>query len=383
MYCIKCKEQIEDDSIYCRFCGKKLQTTTRPKALKRANGTGSVVKLSGRRRKPWQVLMTINGERKSIGTFETKTEALMKLEETYSGNMSVLYDATVEDIYKIVVAQNVERLTESGLTNYRSGYKYLEPYAKMKMRDIRTAHIQRAISDAAEKGIGYSSWKKIQNIASLMCKVAMANDLIDKNYAQLITLPAAPQKSDKISFSDAQVERLWELWETDNVIMAVLALCYNGMRIGEFLSLKKSDVDMSERVIYAQGSKTEAGKNRIIAIPNDVAPLYHKMLQTPGEYLYPSPSGKVWDIKNFRDRSFYPTLEKYGLDTNEGERITPHSCRHTYAALCVKYELSEKATMDLIGHSKYSTTLEIYANSTRRDVEFLRSEADKIKRKKA
>lgn len=383
MLCMKCKKEIEDDSIYCRHCGKKLQSTPRPKALKRANGTGSVSKLTGRRRKPWQVSVTVDGKRKILGTFETKTEALYALEASHLSPISKLYDATVDDIYNMVVDQNKDRLTESGLTNYRSGYKYLQQYSKMKMREIRTAHIQKAISDAESGGKGYSTWKKIQNIASLMCKTAMANDLIDKNYAQLVTMPAAAEKSDKVSFSEEQLEKLWELWENDSVIMVVLALCHNGMRINEFLDLKKEDIDLTDRVIYAKGSKTEAGKNRIIAIPNDIVPVYEKILAIPGEYLYPSPKGARWDAKNFRDRAFYPTLEKYGLDTNNGQKITPHSCRHTYAALCVKYDLNEKATMDLIGHSKYSTTMEIYANATRKDIEFLRAEADKIKRKRA
>lgn len=382
MYCIKCKATIDNDSTYCKYCGKKQQSTQRPKALKRANGTGSVTKLTGRRRKPWQVSVTVDGKRKIIGTYETRTEALLSLEDFHRSPMSKMYDATVEDVYKIVVEQNKERLTDSGLTNYRSGYKYLEPYAKMKMRELRTIHIQRAISDAANHGVGHSTWKKIQNIASLMCKVAMANDLIDKNYAQLITMPAATEKSDKISFSEEQLSRLWELWECDNVLTAILALCHNGLRINEFLDLKKTDVDLKQRIIYAKGSKTEAGKNRIIAIPSDVIPLYEKMLTTEGEYLCPSPTGYRWDAKNFRDRAFYPTLEKYCLDTNNGQKITPHSCRHTYAALCVKYNLNEKATMDLIGHSKYSTTMEIYANATRKDIDFLRTEVDKIKSKK-
>ena len=98
-------------------------------------------------------------------------------------------------MFEILVNLNKERLTKSGLTNYRSGYKYLEIYQNTKMRDIRAAHIQDAINRAQAEGKGYATWKKIQNIASLMCQLAMANDLIDKNYAQLITLPKQKEKT--------------------------------------------------------------------------------------------------------------------------------------------------------------------------------------------
>jgi integrase len=285
----------------------------------------------------------------------------------------------------MLVDLNKDKLTKSGLTNYKSGFNYLDPYKKYKMRDIRTAHIQSAISKAAEEGKGYATWKKIQNVASLMCQLAMANDLIDKNYAQLVTMPKSKEKTEKPSFSQNQLDAMWKIWQKDNAIAAILAMCYSGLRINEFLDLKKEHVDIDQRVIFAPGSKTDAGKNRIIIIPEIAKELFERMMQTPGEYLFPSPTGKRYDAKNFRDRAFYTALETHGLDKCEngtGEKITPHSCRHTYAYLCVKYKLDPKATMDLLGHSKYSTSAELYAEATKHDIEFLRAEADKISGKK-
>ena len=101
-------------------------------------------------------------------------------------------------------------------------------------------------------------------------------------------------------------------------------------------------------------------------------------MESHGEYLCSSPKGQRYDAKNFRSRQFYPFLDKYNL--NSDGKLTPHSCRHTYALLCVKYGLNQKATMDLLGHSKFSTTAEIYANATAKDIDFLTSEADKLRR---
>jgi integrase len=382
LICKKCKKEIENDSIFCRFCGKRLNEAPRPKTLKRANGTGCVYKLSGTRRKPWAVISTISGKRTVMGTFESKTEANKYLEIINENkSISSIYDNTVEDMYNMLIDLNKDKLTKSGLTNYRSGFIYLEPFKSIKMREIRTVHIQDAINKAAEEGKGFATWKKIQNVASLICQLAMANDLIDKNYAQLVTMPGAKKKAEKPSFSPAQLDKMWALWQIEDTVLAVLAMCYIGLRINEFLDLKKKHVDLSERVIFATGSKTEAGKNRILIIPPVALPLFERMMETDGEYLFPSPSGKRYDAKNFRDRAFYPTLETYNLDKWEIDpsvKITPHSCRHTYAYLCVKNGLDPKATMDLMGHSKYSTSTELYAEATKHDIEFLRKEADKI-----
>ena len=48
--CKKCRKDIPDESVYCLFCGTK-QVKEKKKALKRANGTGTVYKLRGRRKR--------------------------------------------------------------------------------------------------------------------------------------------------------------------------------------------------------------------------------------------------------------------------------------------------------------------------------------------
>ena len=55
------------------------------KPMKRANGTGAITKVSGRRRKPYQVMITVGWSnegkqiRKSLGYFETMDKATVAL----------------------------------------------------------------------------------------------------------------------------------------------------------------------------------------------------------------------------------------------------------------------------------------------------------------
>lgn len=379
MQCKKCKKEIEADSIYCRFCGKKQISEEKPrKKQKRPNGTGSVYKSPGNRQKPFVARIMQQGKLVTLGTYATRTEALIALESVQLNGVSNIYTATVKDVYNMLVEQKKEKVSNSGLTGYAASFGYLKPISNMAMRDLRTVHIQRVIDDAYKKGMSYSSIKKIQSLASMMCQIAMANDLIDKNYAQLVNIPLQAPKSEKPSFNSEQLEQLWILSETDNTAAIILALCYNGLRINEFFDLKKEHVDLNKRLIYAPGSKTEAGKDRIVVIPADLVPIYKNMMQSLGEYLCTSPQGKRYDAKNFRNREFYPFLDKHGM--NPDGKLSPNSCRHTYALLCVKYGLNQKATMDLLGHSKFSTTAEIYANATAKDIDFLMREADKLKR---
>lgn len=379
MICKKCKKQIEEDSIFCRFCGKKqvVEEKPRPKT-RRPHGAGSVVELKGARLKPFEARIRKNGKQISIGTFATRTEALIALEDAKLNGISNIYNATVEGVYNILLSQKADKVSDSAMTLYATSFSHLTPIANMKMRDLRTAHLQTIIDEAYKKGLSYSTIKKIQSLSSMMCQIAMANDLIDKNYAALVNIPLSAPKSDKPSFTQDQLNMLWQLSETDDTAAIILALCYNGFRINEFLDIKKEHVDLDKRLIYAPGSKTEAGKDRVVVIPRDLVPIYKRMMSSPGEYLCSSPQGKRHDAKNFRNREFYPFLDKYEM--NPDGKLSPHSCRHTYALLCVKYGLNQKATMDLLGHTKFSTTAEIYANATSKDIDFLLHEVDKLRR---
>lgn len=379
MICKKCKKQIEEDSIYCRFCGKKQVAEEKPrKKTRRPHGAGSVVELKGARSKPFEARIRQNGKQISIGTFATRTEALTAIENAKNNGISDIYNVTVEQVFKMAVEKKSGKVSEGHLESYSASFKHLSHLKNMKMRDVRTVHIQAALDKAFQNNYSYSAIRKIQTLASMMCKVAMANDLFDKDYAKLAELPLTEPKSEKPSFTQDQLKLLWSLSDTDQTAAIIVALCYNGMRINEFLDIKKEYVDLDKRLIYVPGSKTEAGKDRIMVIPHDLVPIYKQMMESPGEYLCASPKGNRYNDHNFRNRLFYPFLDKHGL--NPDGKHSPNSCRHTYAYLCVTYKLEQKATMDLIGHAKFSTTAEIYATATAKDVDFLLREADKLHR---
>ena len=60
-----------------------------------------------------------------------------------------------------------------------------------------------------------------------------------------------------------------------------------------------------------------------------------------------------------------------------GEKHTPHDCRHTFSALCEKYEVKENDRKRMLGHSfGGDVTNDVYGHRTLED---LRSEIEKIK----
>ncbi|MDY4010309.1 MAG: hypothetical protein SOY60_01385, partial [Fusobacterium gastrosuis] len=105
--------------------------------LKNPNGTGSVYKLSGNRRKPWVAVKTVRWEmteddkvkqvKVTVGTYTTKNEAIAAL-----GNFDVNRDITAKDsvLFKEIYQKWWERykskFTPSTIKVYESMYnKYL------------------------------------------------------------------------------------------------------------------------------------------------------------------------------------------------------------------------------------------------------------------
>ena len=51
MICPKCKKTAPDEAVFCPWCGKKL-VVQQKKRKRRCNGSGSITKLSGSRKRP-------------------------------------------------------------------------------------------------------------------------------------------------------------------------------------------------------------------------------------------------------------------------------------------------------------------------------------------
>jgi integrase len=63
------------------------------------------------------------------------------------------------------------------------------------------------------------------------------------------------------------------------------------------------------------------------------------------------------DDRNWRTRSYYPTLERLGI-----ERVSPHKARHTFATRGAKAGIPQTVLQNLLGHAKYDTTADYYTH---------------------
>nr|DAK69644.1 MAG TPA: Integrase [Caudoviricetes sp.] len=363
-----------DDASFCPYCGKK-QPEAAPqqrKKRRRPKGSGSVYKLSGTRSKPY---VALTAKRDVLGTFATPGEAVQALDAYNVQNTpAARLKCTFADAYAQWKAQpKFDKLGTDMKKGYELAYTKASPLYDRQLRDLKTADYQQVIDQMVEKGLSRSSCEKQRTLFSQICEWAMAQDIINKNYAMLLQLPAATGKAER-TLTAQEIEQINsrqddpKLGQTAKIAMVLL---YTGMRIDELLSMRCDDVHLKERYMQG-GEKTEAGKNRIIPI---LDPIYKIiafwMLDSGCEWLIPSKAGTKLDKRNVATK-FRALMQECHIDG-----VHPHTLRHTASSKMVECGLEKTAVQAILGHKNFSTTANKYVSHN--DPAYLLQEMRKMK----
>ena len=289
----------------------------------------------------------------TIGYYATEVEAIDALMD-YRKNPYTLEasSATFDDVVEMWRSKKYPELSLKGRAAYNSAHKNCEAIHKMKMRDIRTAHLEE-VMNTLQGGFGVQS--RLKTYWGQIFNYAMEHDIIQKNYSEFVK---TRDKAPETTRSDIPAEDRAKIWEAaragDHGAQIVLLYIYTGMRASELLEVKKTDIDLQARILVG-GMKTTAGKDRRIPIHKSILPFFERLMQTDGEYLI------MWKTKKGEDRKYAytyflnsvwnPTLEKLGMPD-----YTPHWSRHTCATMLREAKVEEDLRKLILGHKNADIT---------------------------
>ena len=340
--CVKCKKEIPDGSPFCCWCGRRQQDTQK-KALKRANGTGTVYKLQGRRKRPW--VAAKSGV--IVGYYDKKTSALEALARLQGRSLDEIYNWTFKEVYEAWKDEHFRDIGEKGAESYERAYDIFEPLHERKFRELRTADYQAVIDQYSAKS--YSTLSKFKQLVTQMSQWGIRQELITTNFASFIKLPENVKKEKEI-FSADEIKKIEK--DGSQEARLVLMMIYTGMRIGELFGLRTENV---HETYVIGGEKTKAGRNRIIPIRSEGRKYFAEFKErAKGELLISGYEGQKV-AANFRNRDYYPLLERLGIP-----KKTPHATRHTFASWAVANNIKPELLQKMLGHADYSTTANIY-----------------------
>ena len=133
----------------------------------------------------------------------------------------------------------------------------------------------------------------------------------------------------------------------------VCLLLDTGLRISEALSLTKENVDLDNLAIKVFG---KGGKHRLVPISLELRKALWKWLQrTPGGvngFLFPTRNHTQITVRNF-SREFKAFGKRLAIS---GVRMSPHTCRHTFACEYLRRGGNLEFLRRILGHSSILTT---------------------------
>ncbi len=337
--------------------------------MKLPNNYGSIVKLSGNRRKPYAVRTTVEWKynakkdtytqvKKYIGYASTREEALELLAEYNRrpfnlDNKGVTFKEVFTAWYKEYA--NNESVSRSSLTSYKASFKAVTCLHDRPIRELKTQDLQQAIDTC---GKNYPTLKKIKLLIQQVYKYALKNDICSKNYAEFINIQQYKEKNpnaiDREPFTQEEIATLWKN-SRNRVVQIVLIYIYTGLRAQELTDLKKENVNLFDRVIHVVESKTASGI-RVVPIADKIAPFIADLMEEPGDYLIQA-KGKHIQYWNMLNTYFKPCMEALGM------HHYIHDTRHTCVSLLTLADVKPVTIKKIVGHKgAMSLTERVYTH---------------------
>jgi len=260
--------------------------------------------------------------------------------------------------------------------------KHIKPFlGGLALQNLSLLGVENYYSLLQERGVGIRTIQIIHNILHSSLEKAVRYGMIGSNPTQGATLPV--YRFDEMQvLSKEQVRRfLASANHSSSYALFHLALV-TGMRMGELLGLKWSDIDWDSGTITIQRQKqyvpgvgwslvepkTRFGRRTI-----KVGESTQRNLQThkgsvdkqkgnTGKHwtemdlVFPNSVGKPRDASNIR-LEFNQVLEQAGIP-----RIRFHDLRHTAASILLNHKIPVIVVSRILGHSRPSVTLDLYGH---------------------
>lgn len=387
---------------------------------KRANGKGSAIYLGKNRNKPWGARITIGKDingvaiRYFIDTFETELEALVCLENYHKEPHPIYIKETIynrivtfpKNPYPLVAVKNPQKETIEKITKDNYTFKQLfEEFKKVKLpsteeaklekekhikpkgkfayhysrgmitafnnskklydrvyKDLRTSDFQQFLNNCNKN---YETIRIMKNLYIKLDEYAFQEDIIEKSYAQYITIDNTYRLSKNIKkrtpYSYEQIKYLWDIksenYKEEFIRDMLLLTIYTGCRAEELLFIYTKRIFLDKNYFIA-GVKTKAGINREIPIHPDIKSIFKKYYNPENEFLFMMPNG---NRANY-DYYLYHYKENFIDKHSFLEHHTAHDGRHTLRTELEKQNVKQIIINSIIGHSNENVGQDIYTH---------------------
>ena len=249
--------------------------------------------------------------------------------------------------------------------------KYIIPYFKnFSLSDFKVSYLREWQNKLLQSGLSPKRVKNIRIVLSTIFKDALADELIEKDYLKLVKMPKQePTQIECYNFDEVKlILDHSKDWFKDFLTVAF----FSGMRTGEIMALKWSDIDFVNREItisraIRQGIISSTKTNEIRTI--DMLDIVFDTLKNKAsnkeilsEYIFPTKKGTPYSDSSTISKNYWKPIVK-NLD------IPYHplyNSRHFFASFMLQNNEDIAWVSKMLGHKDISTTLKYYAKYIRK-----------------
>lgn len=296
-------------------------------------------------------------------------------------------DPTFEELASLWLENYKTTVKPSTFENVKSKVEKMteEHFDGLKLKKITVAYCQRVVIELSKTYVLYNHYLSVIN---RIFKYAVLMDILDSNPFDKVIKPKSRQTQRKGNFlTKEELREFLKLAQTATLsyfFPLVHLMSYTGLRQGEAIALKWSDIDFENKKITVdktaarikekqtlQTPKTKNSK-RVISIDpttlsilkswkKDQIKIYFKNgkhFEGDNNFIFTNQRGDWVHIHNF-----IPYFKRFVTD-HKLKPITPHGLRHTHASLLFSAGVEPKNISDRLGHSTVQITLDLYTHIT-------------------
>lgn len=351
---------------------------------RRANHEGTIYKRQDGR---WVASVTLPGGKRKSFYGQTRQEVAQKL----TVGLKARLDGMPLPSEQLKVGRFLEEWLQTTQPSVRPTtwlrYKQLiclhaiPALGTLQLTRLEPRQVQKLYADLLAQGQAPASVRQLHAVLRRAFNQAVKWGTVARNVIALATPPRVARHEIQ-PLTAAQARALLEAARGERLEALYVMALSSGMRLGELLGLRWSDVDLDGNMVQVRQilvrmpsglrfgePKTKRSRRRIALSTGARDSLRQHRARQATERLRLGPVwedydlvfaneiGKPLDAGNFVRRDFWRVLNKAGLP-----RCRFHDLRHTCATLLLQQGVHPKVVSELLGHGSIGLTLDTYSH---------------------
>lgn len=315
------------------------------------------------------------------GTSYREAESMLPqiLMDVQSKNYLSSKDVRFKDVAEDYLYKNQKNLAASTYKRYSSIIEELKKtFGETPVQSIEPYFVEQYFKTLIKRGLAPTTIAKYRVVLNQVFEFAQELHVIK-------TIPLV--KSRLKGNSNTYTFQVWSTEEIDQFLsaiydtplyMPVLLASQTGMRLGEVLALKWSEVDFKNRQLTVRYSlaldgtlkttKTKHSRRTLKLMASTLEALEkRKLLQKKNKLFYGAKYFKSDFVCTFPDgkpvsRNYVATTFPRKVKQLNFSKIRFHDLRHSFATIALSHGVNAKVVQEILGHTTIRTTLDIYSH---------------------